>query len=77
LSPNLADFSDRLLVPFDERLAVRAEEPIDLQELDEALTRLEAFPPRQARVVDLRYFAGLNINATADEIWRWRSLAIK
>lgn len=38
---------------------------VDVEALDEALNRLAAFDSRQARVVELRYFAGLSINETA------------
>jgi RNA polymerase sigma factor (TIGR02999 family) len=34
--------------------------------VDEVLTRLAAFDPRQARVVELRYFGGLSIEETAE-----------
>jgi RNA polymerase sigma factor (TIGR02999 family) len=37
----------------------------DLLALDEALNRLEQIDPRKARVVSLRYFAGLSIEETA------------
>ena len=43
----------------------RAEEAI-LPALDEALERLEALDPEQARIVELRFFAGLTIEETAD-----------
>lgn len=33
--------------------------------LDEALTRLETLDPRQARVVELRFFTGLSVDETA------------
>jgi len=36
-----------------------------LPALDEALTRLEQIDPEQARIVELRYFMGLDINETA------------
>jgi RNA polymerase sigma factor (TIGR02999 family) len=39
-----------------------------LPALDEALTRLEQFDPEQARIVELRYFVGLDINETADAL---------
>lgn len=39
-----------------------------LPALDDALTRLEAIDPEQARIVELRYFVGLDIEATADAI---------
>lgn len=37
----------------------------DLIALDEALTKLEALDPRKAKVVSLRYFAGLSVEETA------------
>ena len=44
----------------------QAEAPIiDIIALDEALNRLERLEPRQSRVVELRYFAGLTIEETA------------
>ena len=39
---------------------------IDLLALDEALSRLEALDARQARVVELRFFAGLSAEETAE-----------
>jgi RNA polymerase sigma factor (TIGR02999 family) len=39
---------------------------VDVEVLDIALTRLGALDPRQARVVELRYFAGLSIEETAE-----------
>ena len=36
-----------------------------LPALDEALTRLEQLDPEQARIVELRYFAGLGVEETA------------
>ena len=38
---------------------------VDVLALHEALEKLEAFDPDQARVVELRYFTGLNIEETA------------
>ena len=40
-------------------------EGTDLIALDEALERLETFDPRKARVVSLRFFAGLSVEETA------------
>jgi RNA polymerase sigma factor (TIGR02999 family) len=37
----------------------------DLLALDEALTRLAAKDPRKAKLVELRYFAGLNLDEAA------------
>jgi RNA polymerase sigma-70 factor (ECF subfamily) len=42
-----------------------ASNEVDVEALDAALTRLAALDPRQARVVELRYFAGLSIHETA------------
>lgn len=36
--------------------------------VDDALERLEAFDPRQARVVECRYFAGMTVEETADAL---------
>ncbi len=41
------------------------DEPIDLLALDEALARLAALDPRQAQVVELRFFGGLTVEETA------------
>jgi len=45
-----------------------ADEPenYELLELDEALTRLEESSPRHAQVVQLRWFAGLDVKETAE-----------
>jgi len=39
---------------------------VNLLALDEALDRLAAFDPQQARIVELRYFGGLTIEETAE-----------
>jgi RNA polymerase sigma factor (TIGR02999 family) len=41
---------------------------VDVLALDEALTELHALDERLCRVVELRYFAGLNIAETADAL---------
>lgn len=43
-------------------------ERIDLLTLDDALRRLEALDARQARLVELRYFAGLTAEAAAEAL---------
>ena len=45
--------------------AERPEDRLDLLALDEALQKLAEKNPRQAQVVELRYFAGLGIEETA------------
>ena len=41
---------------------------IDVEALDQALTRLAELDPEQARIVELRYFGGLTIEETADAV---------
>lgn len=53
------------LVPLQEDAAQARERRFDLIALDEALERLAALDPRQAKVVELRYFAGLDVEETA------------
>jgi RNA polymerase sigma factor (TIGR02999 family) len=40
----------------------------DLLALDEALTRLARLNPRQARVIECRFFAGLEVGETAEAL---------
>ncbi|MEA2600128.1 MAG: hypothetical protein QOF89_1120 [Acidobacteriota bacterium] len=44
------------------------EEDPDLVALDEALTALERIDPRKAAVVEMRFFAGLSLEETADQL---------
>jgi RNA polymerase sigma factor (TIGR02999 family) len=46
----------------------RAEQPEEWLDLDEALDRLAAVDPRQARVVECRFFAGMSVEETADAL---------
>lgn len=39
---------------------------VDLIALDEALAKLSALDPRQGRIVELRYLAGLSVEQTAE-----------
>ncbi len=39
---------------------------LDMQDLDQALSRLEEIDSRQARIVELRFFSGLTVEETAD-----------
>jgi RNA polymerase sigma factor (TIGR02999 family) len=55
---------DELRVTYDEMLPVAVKKESDLLKLDEALTRFEEFSPRQAKIVEMKYFGGL----TEDEI---------
>jgi RNA polymerase sigma factor (TIGR02999 family) len=51
--------------PLDESIPVAIQEPEMVLALDEALARLAQYDERQARIVELRYFAGLSIEETA------------
>ena len=53
-------------VSLDEALVMTPEGGADLLALDEALGRLGDFNPRQARVVELRYFGGLRDEEVAE-----------
>ena len=57
---------DRVRVTFDPGLLVAAADSIDLEALDDALTRLAAQDPELARVVEVRFFGGLSIEETAE-----------
>jgi len=53
-------------VTLDEGLVAGEAPSVDLVALNEALDRLEAMDPEQARLVELRYFGGLTIEETAE-----------
>jgi len=48
-------------ISFDEQLALPRKPEIDLVALDDALNQLSTMDPRQATIVDLRFFGGLSI----------------
>ena len=50
----------------DEAIAVGNERPVDLIALDEALERLAQMDAEKCRLVELRYFAGLSVEETAE-----------
>lgn len=53
-------------VTLDEAMIASESRSIDVLALDEALSRLAALDPRQAKIVELRYFAGLSVEETAE-----------
>ena len=55
-------------VSLTDSIAMPADQVGLLPALDDALTRLEQIDPEQARIVELRYFAGLSIEETADAL---------
>ena len=52
----------------DEALSLGDSPPDDLVALDEALTRFESVDPVAARLVNLRYFAGLTMPDAAEAL---------
>ncbi len=57
-----------MTLSLDESIEVAGRRGVDLVSLDEALEELARFDPRQARIVELRYFTGLSIEETAEVI---------
>lgn len=57
---------DRRRVPLREELAVGSRRVEDLLAVDQALESLEALDPRQAQVVELRFFGGFTVRETAE-----------
>jgi RNA polymerase sigma factor (TIGR02999 family) len=59
---------DRHRLTLHDGVAATPGPTADLLALDEALTRLADLDPQQARIVELRYFGGLTIEETAEEL---------
>src|SRR5437773_4247509 len=55
-------------VSLTDALAVASDPESVLPSLDDALTRLEQIDPEQARIVELRFFAGLSIEDAAEAL---------
>jgi RNA polymerase sigma factor (TIGR02999 family) len=62
--------SGQARVTLSEDLRIVEEETVDLLALDVALTRLAALDADQARLVELRFFAGLTVEETAEVVGR-------
>jgi RNA polymerase sigma factor (TIGR02999 family) len=58
----------QIRVSLDEGLGLQAGGGADVLAVDEALTRLEALDPQQARIVELRFFGGLTVDAVASQL---------
>jgi RNA polymerase sigma factor (TIGR02999 family) len=52
-------------VPLETGAAAVDGSPVDLLAMNDALTALERLDPRQARVVELRFFGGLELKEIA------------
>jgi RNA polymerase sigma-70 factor (ECF subfamily) len=53
-------------VGLDEAMVFSEERAAELVALDEALTSLATVDPRKSRIIELRFFGGLNIDETAE-----------
>jgi RNA polymerase sigma factor (TIGR02999 family) len=56
---------DRRRLDLDPAMAVFEERAVDLVALDEALERLSGLDPRQARIVEMRFFGAMTVEETA------------
>ncbi len=59
---------DRQRVSLDEQLAPGEQRTEDLVALDDALEQLAQLDSRQARIVELRFFAGLTVEEVAETL---------
>jgi RNA polymerase sigma factor (TIGR02999 family) len=59
---------EQIRITLDEAVAAGGEREIDLMALDEALTRLAVIDPEAARIIELRFFAGLSIEEAAESL---------
>jgi RNA polymerase sigma factor (TIGR02999 family) len=55
-------------IPLEGAVLAASSRPADLLALDEALQRLEQLSARQARVVEYRFFAGMDVEETAEAL---------
>jgi RNA polymerase sigma factor (TIGR02999 family) len=55
-------------VTFDDGLAAPQESVIDVLAVDEAMSRLAEFDARQARILELHFFAGLTFEEIAEQV---------
>ncbi len=60
--------ADPVMVPLEVAQVGNSSDPVPLDELDEALNRLEAIRPRHSRIVELRFFGGLTTEEAAEAL---------
>lgn len=60
--------SGAVRLPLDEALDFCVAQHLDLVAVDEAVAELEALDPRQGQIVELRFFAGLNLDEIANSL---------
>jgi len=56
------------MVTLENAIVAATQRPDDLIALDEALARLALFSERQARVIECRFFGGMDVDQTADAL---------
>lgn len=59
---------DAILLGLDEALTEAASQDVDLVALDDALDALANLSPRQAKIIELRFFGGLTIAEVAEAL---------
>jgi RNA polymerase sigma factor (TIGR02999 family) len=59
---------DQVTLSLDEHLAPAKSRPLDVVALDDALNELSRMNPQHSRIIELRFFAGLSIEETAQAI---------
>jgi RNA polymerase sigma-70 factor, ECF subfamily len=57
---------NRHCIALDDNLVIESSRDVDLLALEDALSRLTKLDPRQARMVELRFFGGLGIAEVAE-----------
>lgn len=58
----------RLRIELNDQIALSPQQDEDVIAIDEALAKLARLDPRQALIVELRFFGGLNVAEVADAI---------
>ena len=56
---------DRHRIELDDNLVIKSNRNVDLLALEDALTKLTKLDPRQAQMVELRFFGGLSVAEVA------------
>jgi RNA polymerase sigma-70 factor (ECF subfamily) len=59
---------DPVMAPLEAAQFGNVSDPVPLDQLDEALNRLEAIRPRHGRIVELRFFGGLTTEEVAEAL---------
>lgn len=61
-------FGNQTKLALDDAISLAQEREVNLVMLDEALNKLAEFDPQQAKIIELRFFAGLTIEEVAEII---------